>query len=488
MATVSRRRRSSYDLLPRWATTKRIVLLLAAVITLVVGTYGVRLAFALGHAFHQNPISAVVNALGGGNGSSIDAARRSMRRVNIMLYGYGGDGHDGAYLSDSIMLVSIQPEPNGPPKVAEVSIPRDWYVPIQLGPGRRGHFGRINEAYSDGMSGLGPVDRSEQNAGASVADPTVQHLLGVNIDYYVGVDFQAFESAVDAVGGVDVTVPHTFTDTQYPAGECDQGNCGYMTVHYNVGLQHLNGRQALIFARSRHGDDGEGSDFARSHRQQLIIAALKQKAVSIGGLGNLPDLLNALGDHVRTNLTISDAEALFSLVQHVNPSSIEHVSIDNTNFLYDCGYPSSCGAYYLYAHDRTFGAINHFVQSLFVNASAPSEAVPVTFYDASGMRLGASHRWASVMSMLGLPASDGGPVVRQAVTQVIDESGGRGAQTARWLASYFGVSVTTPTPTPSAAPGTASAPASAATAPAQVVVILGTGEEHAFLSNPGVGD
>ncbi len=488
MATTTRRRRSSYDLTPRWVTTKRIALALVAVVALVLGTYGVRLALALGHAFHQDPISAVVNALGGGSGSSVDSARQNLKRINIMLYGYGGDGHDGAYLSDSIMLVSIQPQATGPPQVAEVSFPRDWYVPIQLVSGKGARFARINEAYADGMNGLGPVDRTQLNAGAAVADATMAHLLGITVDHYVGVDFDAFDSAVDAVGGIDVTVANRFTDTQYPRGECAQGNCGYMTVHFSAGVQHMNGKQALIFARSRHGDNGEGSDFARSHRQQLIIAALKEKVVSIGGIGNLPNLLNALGDHVRTDLSIGDSEALYSLVQKVSPSSIEHVSVDNTNFLYDCGYPRSCGAYYLYARDRSFDTLDHFIQNVFVNEPALASKTPVIFYDASGRRLDASARWADVMAMLGLKTTDGGAVARQAKTQVIDQSDGTGRQTAAWLASYFGVPVTQPTPTPSAsATALGAISATPGLAAGGVVVILGTAEEQAFLSNPGVG-
>src|SRR5207245_10040103 len=137
MATTTRRRRSSYDLTPAWVTPKRVLLIIGAVVVALVGTYGVRLALALGHAFHQDPLSAVVNALGGGSGSSVDTARKNLSRINIVLYGYGGDGHDGAYLSDSIMVVSIQPQANGQPQVAEISLPRDWYVPIQLGNGKR---------------------------------------------------------------------------------------------------------------------------------------------------------------------------------------------------------------------------------------------------------------------------------------------------------------------------------------------------------------
>ena len=487
MASSTRRRRSSYNALPTWVTRKRVVLAFAALLVIGVGQYGVRLALALGHAFHTNPISAVVGALGGGNGSSVDQARQNLQRINIMVYGYGGDGHDGAFLTDSIMMISIQPQPSGPPQVAEISIPRDWYVPNILGGAKR-DFGRINQAYADGMDGNGPVPRTQENAGAAVADPTMTYLLGVNIDHFVGIDFQAFKTAVDSVGGIDVDVPTSFTDYQYPHGECDQGDCSYMTVHFNSGMQHMDGSRALIFTRSRHGDNGEGTDFARSRRQQLVVAALKQKAVSLGGIGNLPGLLSSLGDNVLTDLQVGDAESLFNLVQGVNPKSIEHVSLDDTNFLYECGYPDNCGAAYLYAHDRSYRSVSHFIQNVLPNPQALAERAPVTVLDASGRGLGASGRWASLLGMMGFTTTDGSTTTRQRATEVIDNSGGSGAQTAKWLASYFGVSVTTPTPTP--APVTSSrvaATPSASAMPRGVVVILGTAEEQAFLGDPGVG-
>lgn len=480
--TSTRRRRSRYNAVPSWVTRKRVIVALVVAAIIGAGQYGVRLALALAHASHDNPVSAVFNALSGGSGSSVDRARQNMQRINIMVYGYGGDGHDGAYLSDSIMLISIQPQPSGPPQVAEISIPRDWYVPIQLGNGKL-DYARINQAYADGMSGSGPTPTSSVTAGAAVADPTLAHLMGVNIDHFAGIDFAAFKAAVDAVGGVEVNVPTAFTDTQYPHGECDQGDCGYMTVHFNAGPQHMNGTTALIYARSRHGDNGEGSDFARSRRQQLILAALRQKAENVGGLGNLPGLISSLGDNVRTNLSIGDIESLYGLGKNVNPKNIEHVSIDDTNFLYDCGYPEECGAAYLYAHDRSYQSLAHYIQNIFPKPKALAEHAPVTFLDASGRGLDASARWAKLAGMLGFASSDGGTVPRQTDTQVIDLSGGKDSQTAQWLASYFGVTVTTPASSPEASGATVSAPATHG----GVQVILGTAEERAFLGNPGVG-
>ena len=317
-----------------------------------------------------------------------------------------------------------------------------------------------------------------------------QHLLGIGINYFVGVDFNAFKQAVDAVGGININVPTGFTDNQYPAGECDLGNCGYETVHFNAGMQHMNGATALIYARSRHGNNGQGSDFARSRRQQQIIVALKAQIESIGGIGKLPDLINALGNNVLTNLTISDAESLYGLVQGVNPATIEHISIDNTNFLYDCEYPTKCGGYYLYAHDQSFKSISPLRAGRLPRRDG---ALRRRARDTSSMRAARattpSARWASLMNMLGFATSNGGNRARQAGTQVIDKSGGKDTAAAAWLAAYFGVSVTTeppPTPVPTVT-GSALPSAAAATPAGGVTVVLGTAEEQAFLGDPGVG-
>jgi LCP family protein required for cell wall assembly len=496
MATLSRSasrrpRRSRYNVFPTWLTRKRVVISVVVMFSLVfvsAAVYGVRLSFALAKTFHTNPISAVIGAIGGGGGSAIDHQRQHLQRINIVLYGYGGSQHSGGDLTDSIMVVSIQPIANHEPQVAEISIPRDWYVRIPL---KNGHFTeqRINFAYAAGILGEGPLPPSSVNAGAAVADPLLEHLLGVGINYFVGVDFNAFKQAVNAVGGVNINVPAAFTDYQYPAGECDLGNCGYETVRFKAGMQHMNGSTALVYARSRHGNNGQGSDFARSRRQQQIIVALKAQIESIGGIGKLPDLIDALGNNVLTNLTISDAESLYGLVQGVNPASIEHISIDNTNFLYNCDYPVKCGGYYLYAQDQSFKSISHYVQNVFPDEAALAEGAHVTFVDASGGRNNASGRWASLMGVLGFATTNGGNGARQGATVVIDQSGGKYAAAAAWLAAYFGVSVITkPPPTPAPTATGSTPPTAAAATPAYgITVALGTAEEQAFLGDPGVG-
>ena len=460
------------------------VIVMFSLLLVTGGVYGVRLSLALAKTFHTNPISAVIGALQGGRGSSVYQHTQHLQRINLVLYGYGGSQHSGAYLTDSIMVISIQPIQGRSPQIAEISIPRDWYVTIPLRDGKSTQQ-RINFAYAAGMLGEGPQPASAVDAGAAVADPLMSHLLGVGINYFVGVDFNAFKQDVDAVGGINVDVPASFTDYQYPAGECDLGNCGYMTVRFKAGMQHMNGATALIYSRSRHGNNGQGSDFARSRRQQQIIVALKTQLASVGGIGKLPDVINALGDNVLTNLSIGDAESLYGLVNGVNPASIEHISIDDTNFLYDCGYPYRCGSYYLFANDQSFTSISHFVQDVFPAPAALADGAQVTFVNASGRRNTATTRWASLMHMVGFTTIAGGATTTQAATQVIDNSGGKDAAAAQWLATYFGVSVTTE-PAPTAA--TTTPPATPAAAPAGgVTVILGSAEEQAFLGDPGVG-
>jgi LCP family protein required for cell wall assembly len=458
-------------------TTRRMVLAASLAVLLLVGGFGYQVLDGLAHTFHTNVPSVIASLVRGKSGSTIETNQvANEQRINIALYGYGGAGHDGEYLSDSIMIVSIQPHPSGPPSVAEISIPRDWYVPIVNAAGKKVDEGRINQAYSDGMLyGEGGVPAGQTDAGGVMADAALSNLLGIPIDYFVGLDFTAFQQAVNAVGGIDIDVPVGFTDDQYPA--CAADTCPYETIHFNAGEQHMDGAVALEYARSRHGNNGQGSDFARSARQQQIVDALKQQVLSIGGIGDLPGLLQALGNNVDTNMTIDDAEAIYDLVDGVNSASILHVSLDDSNFLYECGYPANCGADYLFAHNSGYTPIAQFIQSVFVPPAALGDDATVGIEDASGTGNGASTRWAGIFAQLGWMTQDLGRVPTSPVTEVIDQSGGKDAAAAEWFAAYFGVSVTTVPPPSPGATGAADG----------VLVLLGQDEESNFNHDPGYG-
>src|SRR5919206_3759017 len=118
MASPTRRRRSLYRFLPQWLTAKRLALSTVGLVALVGVAYGVRVLFALAHAAHENPLSVLADVVRGKDGSDVQTQIDSLNRINIALYGYGGPGHDGPYLTDSIMVISIQPQRGRPPQVA----------------------------------------------------------------------------------------------------------------------------------------------------------------------------------------------------------------------------------------------------------------------------------------------------------------------------------------------------------------------------------
>ena len=468
-------------------TARRIVAVIALAVVAGGGFYSYQALSGLAGIFHTNVPSVVGSLIQGKGGSKIETDQiANLKRINIALYDYGGNGHAGGYLTDSIMVVSIQPQRDAPPKVAEISIPRDWYVPMDNAAGKQVDLGRINQAYEDGMlDGDGGVAAGGATSGGAMADAALTKLLGIQIDYFVGVDFSAFDQAVDAVGGITIDVPVAFTDDEYPAGECnDNSTCAFETVSFGAGTQHMNGATALEYTRSRHGDNGQGTDFARSGRQQLIIAALEQKVLSIGGIGDLPSLLSALGSNVDTNLSVNDAEALWSLVKPVSSSSYLHVQLTDQDFLYECSWFSwstNCTADFEYAWDGSYQTVDHYLQSVFADPVALAEKVTVGIEDGSGWAApvapSLSSRWATMFGELGWSTADLSTVGTTAKTEVINQGGSKDEAVAKWFASYFGVPVTTVSP-PS--PGT-SGPTDG------VIVLLGQDQANAFDNDPGYG-
>ena len=443
-------------------------------------------ASRVGAITHQNPLSVIGDIVTGGRGSSVGQAIADQKPITIALYGYGGDGHDGAYLSDSIMVVVIQPHNGAPTQIAEVSIPRDWEVAIDLGNGQTA-IGKVNEAYAFADDSIYPhrADTYKGDFGrANLADDTLDRVLGIHIDHHVGLDFHAFQYAVDAVGGVDVDVKTAFTDTDYPNTSCDFNTtgCNAITVHFDAGMQHMDAARALQYARSRHGNNGEGTDFARSRRQQLVLAAVREKIGGVGGIPKVLAVLGALQGHVDTDMTAGDADQLYNLVKNVDSSTIEHVSFDDSNFLYECGYPSDCGSAYLWPHDATYAQVQRFMAHVIPDAAALAEHATVVVQDASGDGGVASARWAQLLGQLGFTAKDGGIVPTQAPSTV--SATGSASSTAAWMADYFQTGAAASSPPPASAPPSTATATPAAT-PATVTVVIGRAEEQAFNADPG---
>lgn len=235
-------------------------------------------------------------------------------RVNILLAGNSADdpGHQGANLTDSIMIVSIDTRDN---TAFMLSIPRDLYVSLPDGsdPDYTGH-GKINQAILDNNFSK----PGYPNGGMGNLEYILSQDLGIPIDYYALIDYGAFRDAVNAVGGITVNI--NSPDGQLYDPSIDYSTGGPLVDHLYNGEHTLNGQQALDLARARgdaYGSIGfEQSDFQRTADQRMMLVALEKKALSAGVLANpvkLGDLFDSIGKNVHTDLTLSNMHRLYDL-------------------------------------------------------------------------------------------------------------------------------------------------------------------------------
>ncbi len=231
-------------------------------------------------------------------------------RLTVLLLGVDSRGtlQDTGTRSDVILLVTIDPISH---TAALLSIPRDLYVNI---PGRRDPD-RINTAYF-----YGEVDHLP-GGGPALAESTILKDLGIPVQRYAVIDFAGFQQVVDAVGGVDIDVPHEIIDNAYPTP-----NYGTERLVIPAGHIHMDGALALKYVRTRHQD----SDLQRIQRQQQVLLAIRDKALSIGSLDKIPQALNALGDSLETDLTLPEILSIARQWQDIPRENISTYRIDET--------------------------------------------------------------------------------------------------------------------------------------------------------------
>lgn len=269
-------------------------------------------------------------------------------KINILLLGNAGGMHDGANLTDTIMVATIDPKSN---RINLISLPRDlWLQDGQL---------KVNAVYAYGK---------KQGDGLKIAKEKIGTILGIPIHRAVRLDFNGFIRAIDELGGIDVEVEKSFDDYLYPitgkendlcgltelekefseeeakalniepgkrkvfvdlagkiatdAAQEDNGykyfDCRYEHLSFEKGVVKMDGETALKFVRSRHGTNGEGSDFARASRQQKVLEAVRNKVLSVETLVNpakIAGVINALGQSFETDVPIIDVLDLYSVVK-----------------------------------------------------------------------------------------------------------------------------------------------------------------------------
>ena len=248
-------------------------------------------------------------------------------RSNILIFGIAGDPtHPGGNLTDSIMVLSVDQEKKD---AYMVSIPRDLWVNLDE-PCTVGYQERVNSVYQCGSDfGKKPAE------GAAALQKKVGEILGLDIQYYAMVNFNVVMKAVDAVGGVEVTIESNpkgvgILDRNFD-WECNY-QCYY--VKYEDGQKvHLDGKHALALSRARNASGGYGlqdSNFDREKNQQKIIKALREKALSVGtltNLGKVTSLMDALGDNLKTNIQKKEIQTVMSIASELETGNIKSLNL-----------------------------------------------------------------------------------------------------------------------------------------------------------------
>lgn len=335
----------------------------------------------------------------------VNPLKSSGGRVNVLFLGIPGGTYDGSTLTDTIMVVSYNL------KTAEVhliSIPRDLWLPaLKL---------KANAVYQVGLS---------QNNGLGFSKTVMGNILGIPIHYGLRIDFRGFEKTIDILGGIDVLVDKSFDDFNYPitgkendlcgfeekemdfseeeakkfnidpgkrkvfvspdgkiatdSAQEDKGaqyfSCRYEHISFKPGLNHMDGETALKFVRSRHGTNGEASDFARSKRQEKVLQAVRSKVLSLETVFNpskIAELLKTLGKSIDTDISIKEGLELFKLVKKLeqttnfvlDDSKKEDLPGGRTSLLVHPSALDYGGAYVLISQDDDFSIIHEFIKKV----------------------------------------------------------------------------------------------------------------------------
>lgn len=266
--------------------------------------------------------------------SSLDS---NNNRTNILLLGVSGGDHEGNDLTDTMIFISID---KNDADTVMLSLPRDvWLDSLQA---------KINTAYHYG-------EERKEGGGFVLVKDAVYEVVNQPVHYVVLMDFQGFVQLIDLLDGIEVKVDRSFDDYKYPIAGRENDECGgdleykcrYEHLHFDAGLQHMNGQSALKYVRSRNAEGEEGTDFARSQRQKQILLALKDRILSLDVMFNpkkIMEIRSTLGSNVKLDTQFSQQQttAFLSLFLRFvkNHNQIRTLSLDygdeeNPGFLYN---------------------------------------------------------------------------------------------------------------------------------------------------------
>lgn len=307
---------------------KNIILLFGIVVLILIGIFRTQLSSLFG-VFYGVTID-----------KAIRLTNQERESFNIALLGIAGAKHDGPDLSDTIIIANVNVKQN---KVHMFSIPRDLWVPSAND--------KINAIYANAK---------EKGRGIPAVEEVLERISGQKIDYVLVLDFEGFTKMVDHLGGIDVNVTQPLYDFNYPIEGLEDDSCGksdeeikaftatasaevelwdyfpcrYKQLRIEKGLVQMDGQKALEFVRSRHGEGAEGSDFARSRRQQIVISSLKDKAFSLGVILNpvkLVGIYNILKENIDWNIDMEQVDDFIKLANKLQDGEVRSYVLDEGN-------------------------------------------------------------------------------------------------------------------------------------------------------------
>jgi LCP family protein required for cell wall assembly len=281
--------------------------------------------------------------------------------TNFLVLGLRGEGEESPDLTDSIIFFSLNQNKN---EITQIGIPRDLWVPS--------HQAKINAAYHYG-------EEASPGAGIKFAETAILETLGQPINYTVIVNFSLFKQIIDLVGGVDVNVSPGFTDDKFPIPGKENAmpiSSRYETISFPEGSVHMDGATALKFVRSRHSVGDEGTDFARSVRQQKVIGSLKDKLFTKEFLlsqQKTTELIKIVENNLITNVHSSLYPVLARVGLNQAGKTIKTVTLDTVAkdqevaILYNPPVGKYKGEWVLMPKDDNWKALKQYIESKLTN-------------------------------------------------------------------------------------------------------------------------
>lgn len=374
-------------------------------------------------------------------------------RVNILLLGKGGDGHEAPDLTDTILIASIDPINK---KAALLSIPRDLWV----SPEGRGNM-KINAVYAMAkykvLNGKKINNQKEEaeKAGLAAIEKEVSTDMGIPIHYHVIVDFNGFKKAINTVGGIDIAVT---PENEVSETLWDESTGKNYKLNVKAGQQHFDGDRALFYSRSRH--TSPRGDFDRTERQRLVLQALKDKVLSAGTFANpakVSSLLDAFGEHVKSNLSINELMRLYDIAKMLPNDGIASLGLaDPPNNYVQTGNIDGQSIVRPREGVGVYTAIQNYVRNALKDGFIASENAKILILNGTTIE-GLATKKSDELKSYGYNVINIGTAPTQTYTKTIlvDLRGNPKKYTKHYLEQRLGLTAVTSLPDPKIVPGDA---------------------------------